>query len=302
MSCPSLIFITLLICALTFISGCAGTAQHHSGKGLASSSSHAAEGKSTNLINDAFIHLSSDNPDLAKMLFLRVLSQEPNSAQAYIGLGDVDYQVGQYEKAYLSYQKAGTLDPGNIRTMIGKAQAQRQQNKLNAAIKEINAAMAIEPNSIRVLTELAIIYDMLGKEALSAPIYQEILNRAPDQAASSNNIGLNYLARTEYDEAILAFQRALSLDPGNSLIKNNLGTAFALYGDEQTAINIFTETVSEAGAYNNLGYLYMTQGRLNDAERALRKAMAINPRHYEKAQVNLERVQQLRKKEPPPWE
>lgn len=301
-SCPTLAFITLSIFVLVFMAGCASTMPHDSRNSLNNHESESSETKVNSLTRDGFIHLSSGNPDLAKMLFLRALAQAPDSTQAYIGLGDVDYQGAEYEKAYLNYDKAASLDPTNTRAMIGKTKAQRQQNKLNAAIKEINAAMAIEPNNIKVLTELAIIYDLLGKETLSAPIYREILERAPDQAASSNNVGLNYIALKQYDKAILAFERALSLDSSNTKIKNNLGTAFALRGNEEVAFSIFKDTVGEAGAYNNIGYLYITQGRLDDAERTLRKALELNPRDYEKARDNLDRVKQLRKKEPPPWE
>jgi tetratricopeptide (TPR) repeat protein len=246
------------------------------------------------LVTGGLINLSAGNHSLARMLFLKALDRTPDSHQAYMGLGELEYKDENYEAAYFNYDKAVKLSPDNVQAMIGKAKSVRQQNKLNAAIEEINKAIATSPNDITVLTELAIIYDLLGKESLSTPIYQEILERTPDQAASSNNIGLSLLSQKKYDLAILAFQRALSLDSQDSRIKNNLATAYALHGDQLQAINLFKETVGEAAAYNNLGYLYLSQGKLDDAERALRKALDLNPIYYEKAQENLERLQQLR--------
>ena len=135
----------------------------------------------------------------------------------------------------------------------------------------------------------------MGKENLSAPLYIEIVNKAPDQAAGHNNLGLNYMVRGKYPEAILSFLQANELDRNNSRIMNNLASAYLLNGDQDNALNIFKKTVGEAEAYNNIGYLYMTQGRFDEAEKALKKALQISPRFYTRAQENLDKLQEMRK-------
>ena len=152
----------------------------------------------------------------------------------------------------------------------------------------------IAPDDISVLKELAMIYDLMGKENLSSPLYLEIVAKAPDQAASYNNLGLNYMVRGEYPEAILSFLQALELNRENSRIKNNLASVYLLNGDKDNALNIFKATLGEAAAYNNIGYLLMTQGHFDEAEQALNKALQLDPRHYVRAQENLERLQVMR--------
>jgi Flp pilus assembly protein TadD len=142
--------------------------------------------------------------------------------------------------------------------------------------------------------ERAVIYDLTGRETLAEPLYREILKRAPDQAASHNNLGLNQLVQGRYSEAAVSFHKALELDPTRARIRNNLATAYVMLGDEASALDLFTETIGKAGAYNNLGYLYMTQGRLEDAERTLRMALELNPRFYKRAQENLDRVERMK--------
>ena len=66
-------------------------------------------------------------------------------------------------------------------------------------------------------------------------------------------------------------------------------------GESEKALRIFTNTVGEAAAYNNVGYLHMTQGRFEEAEQFLKKAMTSNPKYYERAQENLDRLAQLRR-------
>jgi Flp pilus assembly protein TadD len=118
---------------------------------------------------------------------------------------------------------------------------------------------------------------------------------APDQAANHNNLGLNYMVRGEYNEAVLSFLRAHAIDKENIRIKNNLASAYLLSGNKDNAIEIFKATVGEAGAYNNVGYLLMTQGEFDEAERAFKKALQLNPSYYVRAEENLEKLKSLRK-------
>ena len=75
-------------------------------------------------------------------------------------------------------------------------------------------------------------------------------------------------------------------------IKNNLATAYALNGNRGKALKLFTDTIGEAAAHNNLGYLYLTQKKFDLAEEHLKNAIAISPRYYPKAEDNLNRLKQ----------
>ena len=155
-------------------------------------------------------------------------------------------------------------------------------------------ARALAPNNAEVLSERAILYDLQGREELAEPIYRQILESNPKQAITLNNLGINRLLDQSYGEAIVYFRQALLQDSDNPRLKNNLAMSYALNGDEPKALQLFSETVGKAAAYNNLGYLYLTIGRLDAAERALNKALELNPRFYTKAQENLDRVQELK--------
>lgn len=241
------------------------------------------------------IYLQNQNLPLAKLHFVTALEKNPAMAEAYVGLGRIDMQNGQYSSALGMFTRASELAPELLPALVGQAQALRFEGKLSEAISKLNAAMLISGDDIAVLNELAIIYDLMGRENLAAPLYQEIVDRSPDVAASHNNMGMNQMVRGQYPEAILAFLQAHNIDPKNTRIKNNLATAYALNGDGEKAFKIFSGTVGESGAYNNLGFLYMSQGRYDEAETYLRKALASNPSFYQKAQENLDKLKQLRR-------
>lgn len=251
------------------------------------------------LINAGFAYLAAGDTTLARLHFVAALKRNPESTWAYVGLGDISYRTGDYPSALANYQQAGNLAPENLSALLGQAQSLRQQGKLGATTELLNQAMKLAPNDLRVLTELAINYDLQGQENLAAPLYREIAAKSPDQAGVYNNIGVNELTQGNYAAAIVNFSKAFMLDGNNERIINNLAMAFALYGQEDQALRLFSKTVGEAAAWNNLGYLYMTRKRYDDAERALQKALELNPKFYARAQENLDRVERLRITTPP---
>ena len=247
------------------------------------------------LLTFGYIYLENNNLQLASLHFAAALEKNPALAEAYVGLGRIEMQKNQYPSAMGMFMRANEIEPNLIPALVGQAQALRFEGKMSEAIHKINAAMAISRDDLMVLKELAIIYDLMGRENLAAPLHREIVEKSPDVAASHNNLGMNQMVREQYPEAILSFLQALNLDPKNTRVRNNLASAYALNGDEEKALKIFIGTVGEAGAYNNLGYLYMTQGRYDAAENYLKKALASNPMFYQKAQDNLDKVMQLRR-------
>lgn len=246
------------------------------------------------LVNAGYIYLSNKNVKIAELHFATAIDKDPKMTDAFIGLGRVEMLKGNYSAALIGFSKARELEPSSVPALVGEAQALRSEGKHNAAIIKTNEAMMVAPNDIRVLKELAMLYDLMGKENLSEPLYHEIVALAPDQAAGHNNMGLNLMVRGAYQEAALSFLNALTIDGNNTRIKNNLATAYLLSGDKENASKIFRGTVGEAAAYNNIGYLLMTQGQFDEAEIFLKKSLKISPKHYLRAQENLDRLQQIR--------
>jgi len=248
------------------------------------------------LVNTGWVYLANRNPTLAGMHFVMALKKDAQMAEAYIGLGKVDQYLGNNAGAEIKFRQALEIQPDQLVGLTSLAQVQRQQGKLDAASKTINQAMAVAPEDIRVMTELAMIYEQTGQSTLAEPIFREVADKAPDQAATHNNLGTSHLVHGDYDLALREFHQAASLAPQNKQIKNNLASAYILSGDDDTGLRIFKETVGEAAAYNNLGFLQMSQDRLAAAELSFRTALDLNPKFYQRAQDNLDRVKQLQAK------
>jgi Flp pilus assembly protein TadD len=72
-----------------------------------------------------------------------------------------------------------------------------------------------------------------------------------------------------------------------SRVYNNLALSLAKLGKYREAHGAFNRVGSEATAQNNIGYLYMLDGKNKEAALAFEKAIELSPAFYKAAHENL---------------
>ncbi len=251
--------------------------------------------KPAELMAEGQAQLGGGDIQLARIYFLKALEKSPKSAEALVGLGDVWRKAGGPQKARMAYEKALEATPGYVPALLAIGRLSREQGQVKEAENFLSRALAREPENVQVLTELALTYERSNPGPLADPLFQKVVQLRPDSAAGFNNLGYNYLIQERYPEAIHAFQRALSLSPENHVALNNLASAYALSGQAEKALEIFGKSQGKAAAWNNLGYIYMTQKKFDLAEKAFNRALQSSPRFYVRAQQNLEHLKSLQK-------
>jgi Flp pilus assembly protein TadD len=96
--------------------------------------------------------------------------------------------------------------------------------------------------------------------------------------------------KKQYDAAIPAWQKAVSLDPDDPRAHNNLGIALAGAGQISDAVAEYRKSLELNGnssqAENNLGSALAQQGNLEEARQHFENALRINPDNAS-AEVNL---------------
>lgn len=239
--------------------------------------------------------LASGDYRLAAVYFSTVLNKEPESVPACLGLGQAALAAGDYGTARTLIDEVLIVEPDSVPALTARGRILSASGKLDGAIADFSRSLEKEPNNTAVLTELAMTFDRIPERVIEAePLYRKVLELSPESAAARNNLGFNFLLQGRVEEAVTILSGALALDAKNPRILANLATAYLLKGDKAKALQIFRQTVGEAEAYNNIGYLYMTQSRWDDAEKSFRKALELSPRYYVRAGANLERLHELR--------
>ena len=102
-----------------------------------------------------------------------------------------------------------------------------------------------------------------------------------------------YLGQNKYNLAILAYKKALELDPQNLHAPNNLGDVYLGQGKYDLAVSAYKGMLKldpqNVYALNNLGALYYIQEKYNLAISMYKKALELNPRNVY-ALKGLERI------------
>ena len=141
------------------------------------------------------------------------------------------------------------------------------------------------PNSINLYNIIGVTNKGLGKLDEAIEAYNKALSIKPDFTEAYNNMGLALKEQGKLDEAIGAYNKALSIKPDNAEAYYNMGNALKNQGKLDEAVEAYNKALSikpdYAKAHNNLGVTLKEQGKLDEAIGAYNKALSIKPDNAE---------------------
>ncbi len=118
------------------------------------------------------------------------------------------------------------------------------------------------------------------KDGLS--LWGKTVKTVPRCARARNNLGFEYDTRGRTGEAVVEYEKALSINPRFADAYNNLGFIYYEKGRVDDAIAAYNKALVEkpryAEAHNNLGAAYLKQGKFLESMLAFLKALECNPR------------------------
>ena len=116
------------------------------------------------------------------------------------------------------------------------------------------------------------------KEAVEQ--FRDAISLDPGNAKVYNNLGITFFKMNKLEEAIDCFLTALELQPNNIFAHNNLGLAYLKLGENMKAEEQFKRTLSSEPynlpAHFFLGHIYYKEGKFSRTERYYREANDIN--------------------------
>jgi tetratricopeptide (TPR) repeat protein len=238
------------------------------------------------LLSRGYQYLFNGNYQLAQLHFVSALQKDPNLADAYAGLGETFLARSENRQASAAFSAALEKDHDNRRSLFGLGRLYRLSGQYDLAEEYLKRAGKLLENDPPLMTELAMTYDATNRLKEAETLYLKVVSADQNNASAYNNLGFNYFLQGEYPRAIEAYDRSLEIRP-DKRVQNNLAAAYAMQGQEDVALHLMQKTIGKAGAYNNLGYVYMSQGLYDKAELALNKAIELNPSLYQRAKDNL---------------
>ncbi|HOW30239.1 MAG TPA: AAA family ATPase [Bacteroidales bacterium] len=134
----------------------------------------------------------------------------------------------EYDKAIIQFKKALNISPKYSDALAGMATALTFKDDFEGALKYYEEAYALDHETPILLANLILTYNNLEQDN---KIIDAVNKAAPgcvekiEIAEVHNIIGVVYADNADYANAIVAYKRAIKLEPGNATFKGNLAEA-----------------------------------------------------------------------------
>ena len=157
-----------------------------------------------------------DRLEDALEIFTEVVETYPRSALAHAGKGHTLFDLGRYQDAIDSMALAISLDPdlpmaGTLHRLM--AQAAETLGRLQDAEQHLLAALEIDPADSDAVDRVALLTYRQQRYADAERWYEVLVELRPDSAQGFANLAATRYFVGKPDEAVLAFKRALEIDP-----------------------------------------------------------------------------------------
>jgi tetratricopeptide (TPR) repeat protein len=195
----------------------------------------------------AITEISHNSPDKAEADMKTAISNAPQSAQAYLLLGDLRFSQKRYPEGAVLMEQALQYDPNSIGALRGLVGYDFYKKQPAQALARINAQIAKSPKN-------SSFYDLLAQV----------------QAGSKN-----------FDQASASAQKAMEVNPDDGEAVAIYAQLQAQRGQAANAVEAWEKWSkahpNNAGALAILGTLEETRGNGSKAEDYYKKALAIQP-------------------------
>ena len=200
-------------------------------------------------------------------LLTYMLQCNPESAQAYNGLGKDYFSQGRYGKAIEQFSQAIKL--GHVHAYTNRGNAFYQLGEYRAALNDYTHAISQMPDEGKPYNNRGTVYYEMGDHQAALVDYHQAMLLKPNWGEPYVNRGILYLAQKQYDLAVYDFNKAVERSRDKSRIMNLRGLAHEKMGDWTTAQEDYQRAIawepSNAEAFFNLGRVQLHEGELEAA-------------------------------------
>jgi len=201
-------------------------------------------------------------------------------------LGACYYALGQYDQALTFINRSmdiklnPTYEEYNSRGLMYAAKGNYEK-----AFIDYNKAIQLKPNAFSAYYNRGTTYAIKGEYDKAFPDYAKAIKLKPDSAETYNNRGIAYSARGDYNRAILDFGEVIKRDPAWVYAYSNRAKAYCDQGDYYKAIGDYTKAIdlkpNDAKFYYSRGTVYSKNGNHEQAVSDITNAIRLNPDFYE---------------------
>jgi tetratricopeptide (TPR) repeat protein len=239
----------------------------------------AAPGNIRGLLGMSRAYLTDNQPDKSIEVIKTEAQKYPDRMDLLRELGNAQMAAGHFDEAVASYQSllAKAKDPKLQADVWSKvAQAYRYRGDVQHAVDALEKAHLGLPDSSNILTNLAMLYEEIGKSDVARKDYEQAIKLDSNNAFALNNLA--YLiseSNGDLNEALTYAQKAKQKLPNFTEITDTLGWIYMKKNLTDSAIDSFKTLVVQAPQNPVYHYHYaMALNQKGDRESAKKECQA----------------------------
>src|SRR5438094_10254341 len=184
------------------------------------------------LINLAVLYIRRQKPDKALVAINRALDLNPGSFAAHYNKGEVLTLMGDFKAALENYKESVHIRPDldAFKLTLGSAYA-RAGDPISA--EKVFNELANGPLAAEAYRNLGLLYSNAGQPDQALQHFQQAARLRNIFPELHHDMGLVYLRKQMFDQAIGQFQVVLEQQPDHGPAALNIAAAYQMKGDPQ---------------------------------------------------------------------
>lgn len=206
------------------------------------------------------------------------IALDPGYADAHFGLGTAAFDAGDAEAAAASFRRALELRPGDVEAWLNLGNAHAERGALDEAEASYRRALRLTPDYVEAHVNLGCVLKQAGDAESALASFRRAVEIAPDFAEAHYEMAVVSRDRGLWEQAAASFRAAAAAGHASALVE--LSLVLREQGDLDGAIAACEQALAAGAgvaASLALGGALLEAGRIDEAETALRTAVATAP-------------------------
>lgn len=184
--------------------------------------------------------------EAAGALFEEAIADDPNDARAWLDLGLVYEEEGEWTAAEEAYRRSAEIDGRFAEAFNNLGLLLRERGDLRGAIEQLERAVLLDPGFGIAHFNLALAYEDTGDEAAAEREYLTTIEALPEDPVPRINLALLYLEQGRGEDAAAQLRAAAPAVEGNVLLSIAVGSAFRRAGAPGDAVRVLHAALTHA--------------------------------------------------------
>ncbi len=187
-------------------------------------------------------------------LYRQSLDMNPNDIDARLGLARALAALGYHEKAIQNLEIILASKP-HVEALQELGKIYLVSNNPKKCISAYQDVLKAIPGNVAAMNGIGVCSDIEGKHQLAQQWYEKALNINPDHLGVKSNLGLSQVLAGNLEQGINILEKVVDTDP-TERNRQNLAIAYGLFGDYQTAAQLFSADLDSSAVRNNLAIFH----------------------------------------------